>query len=309
MMRMLFKAKRTRNRKKAREADARRLGLAAARPGARARAAWRAVARVLAAGGAVVATLCVVFWALNQPIRTVRVTGRFQHVAPQDIERVVARQARGKGLLTIDLAAVSGAIQALPWVDAVSVEREWPHGLAVLVVEQVAAARWGPDGLVNSNGVRFVTGVSRYAADLARLSGPEGSEAEVTQRYLAMRRRLEPAGLTVTALRLDARGAWQLDLSNGIAVRLGRSQVEERFDKFISAALGIVEQRAEDISYVDMRYTNGFAIGWKSGRAGAFQRGHSTCPRSGERPCMEARAGGPDAMDGQWQRAYESQHA
>ena len=32
---------------------------------------------VLATGGALLATLCVVFWALNQPIRTVEVTGRF----------------------------------------------------------------------------------------------------------------------------------------------------------------------------------------------------------------------------------------
>ncbi len=250
--------KRTRNRIKARQA-------AAARP----RLPWRVAARALATGGAVAATACVVFWALNQPIRTVQVTGRFQHVAPQDIERVVAGQARDKGLLTIDLAALSQAIQALPWVDAVSVERDWPHGLSVRVVEQVAAARWGADGLVNRNGVLFATGVGRDPAGLARLSGPEGAEAEVTGRYLAMRRRLEPAGLTVIALRLDARGAWQLDLSNGISVRLGRSQVEERFDKFMSAALGIVEQRAEDISYVDMRYTNGFAIGWKSGASHA----------------------------------------
>jgi len=249
--------KRTRNRKKARDA-------AAAHPGGRSRVAWRVAARVLPVCGAIVATLCVVFWALNQPIRTVRVTGRFQHVAPRAIERIVVRQARGKGLLTIDLTAVSGAIEALPWVDSVSVERDWPHGLAVLVVEQVAAARWGADGLVNRSGALFATGVSRLPAGLARLSGPEGSEAEVTQQYLAMSRRLGPAGLTITALRLDARGAWQLDLSNGIAVRLGRSRVEEHFDKFMSAALGIVEQRAEDISYVDMRYTNGFAIGWKS---------------------------------------------
>jgi len=252
--------KRTRNRIKARET-------AAARPLVH----WRAVARLPAIGGALLATLSVVFWALNQPIRTVQVTGRFQHVSPGEIGQVVAREVGGRGLLTVDLAAVSRAIHTLPWVAAVSVERDWPRGLSVLVVEQVAAARWDGDGLVNADGVRFATGIEHFPPALARLSGPEGSEAEVTQRYLAMQRRLSQADLGIAALRLDARGAWQLDLTNGITVRLGRSQVDERFEKFMSAALGVVEHRAADISYVDMRYTNGFAIGWRLGRAGAFQ--------------------------------------
>jgi len=250
--------KRTRNRMKAR-ADA----------AARSRIPWRGIARALATCGAVLATLCVVFWALDQPIRTVKVTGRFQHVQPAEIERLVAREAGGEGLLTVNLAAVSRAIHTLPWVDAVSVERDWPHGLSVLVIEQVAAARWQGDGLVNSDGVLFATGVSHFPAGLARLSGPDGSEAEVTERYLVMQRRLADSGLTVTALRLDARGAWQLDLANGITVRLGRSQVDERFEKFMTAALGIVQHRAAEISYVDMRYTNGFAIGWRVGASHA----------------------------------------
>ena len=288
---------RTRNRKKSHAAPP--------RPGL----AWRAAVKALATGGAVLATLMVVFWALDQPIRTVRVTGSFQHIAPGEIEQIVARQVRGQGLLTVRLAAVSRAIHALAWVDAVSVERDWPHGLSVLVVEQVAAARWGHDGLVNGSGVLFATGVGRFPPGLARLSGPEGSEAEVTQRYLAMRRRLAPASLAVTALRLDPRGAWQLDLANGITVRLGRSQVDERFEKFMSAALGIVEHRAGDISYVDMRYTNGFAIGWRSGRAGALQRGHATCPRSAGRPCTDAWVRRLNAEDGRWQRANEGQYA
>jgi cell division protein FtsQ len=246
--------KRARNRIKARAA-------AAPRP----LVPLRVIGRVLATGGALLATLCVVFWALNQPIRTVEVTGRFEHVLPAEIEQLVAREVHGQGLLTVNLAAVSRAIHTLPWVDAVSIERDWPHGLSVLVVEQVAAARWGEDGLVNGDGVLFATSLSRFPAGLARLSGPDGSEAEVTQRYLAMQRRLAAAGLDIDALRLDARGAWQLDLANGITVRLGRSQVDERFEKFMSAALGIVQHRAPDISYIDMRYTNGFAIGWRSG--------------------------------------------
>jgi cell division protein FtsQ len=255
--------KRTRNRMKSR-----------GQPPTRSRIPWGAIARGVASGGAALATFCVVFWALNQPIRTVEVTGRFQHISPDEIGQVVAREVRGEGLLTVRLAAVSRALRSLPWVAGVSVERDWPYGLAVRVVEQVAAARWGGDGLVNSEGVLFASGVRRFPAGLARLSGPPGSEAEVTQRYLAMRRRLVQAGLTLSALRLDPRGAWQLELANGIAVRLGRAQVDERFEKFMSAALAIVERRARDISYVDMRYTNGFAIGWKS-RHGADEDQHA----------------------------------
>ena len=75
------------------------------------------------------------------------------------------------------------------------------------------------------------------------------------------------AGLRMTALRLDARGAWEFDLANGVTVRLGRRQVDERFERFMATALKLVTQRGEDILYVDMRYTNGFAIGWRGNAA------------------------------------------
>jgi cell division septal protein FtsQ len=32
-------------------------------------------------------------------------------------------------------------------------------------------------------------------------------------------------------------------------------------------AVKLIAQRANDIAYVDMRYSNGFAIGWRSGGA------------------------------------------
>src|SRR5690348_15871463 len=99
---------RTRNRRRSRATAPPRMGFA-----------WRAAVKALATGGAVLATLMVVFWALNQPIRTVRVTGSFQHIAPGEIERIVARQVRALSLLTVRLTAVSRATHSLPWVDAV----------------------------------------------------------------------------------------------------------------------------------------------------------------------------------------------
>jgi cell division protein FtsQ len=212
---------------------------------------------------------------LNQPIETVAVQGRFQRVAPGDVERVVKAQLHGAGLLSVDLGAVRRAIHTLPWVDAVSVQRAWPRGLTVLVVEQTAAARWGERGLLNMRGELFDADARHVPSELAQLQGPEGKESLVAQRYLTAAARLMQAGLRVTAMRLDARGAWEFDLANGVTVRLGRRQVDERFEKFMNTALKLVTQRGEDIAYVDMRYTNGFAIGWRgngapgTGREGA----------------------------------------
>lgn len=220
--------------------------------------------RVLAAA-AIATLLAAAFWALNRPIRAVTVTGRFRHVAPLAIEQVVAREARGSGLLTVSLTRVRDAVAAVPWVAQASVQRAWPDGLQVRVREQVAVARWNGAGLVNRDGVLFVLQATGVPHGLARLSGPQGTEAQVTRRYLDMESRLAPSGLAITALEFDARGTWQLALSDGITVRLGRSQVDERFDKFMNAALAIVRRRSGAISYIDMRYTNGFAIGWKAG--------------------------------------------
>jgi cell division protein FtsQ len=163
----------------------------------------------------------------------------------------------------VDLASVRKALHAVPWVDAVSVQRAWPRGLNVLVIEQVAAARWGASGLLNTRGELFSTAERHIPPELAQLSGPDGKESVVAERYLAAQGRLVQAGLRLTAMRLDARGAWEFDLANGVTVRLGRRQFDERFDKFMLAALKLVTQRGDDIQYIDMRYTNGFAIGWR----------------------------------------------
>lgn len=222
----------------------------------------RLVRRLLRATAVLVAVLGLL-WALDRPIRAVRVTGAFRHVSPLAVERAVAGVALGAGLLTVNLSRVRAAVAALPWVATVSVRRMWPDALAVRISEQVAAACWNGDGLVNRDGKVFVTGLADPPAALARLSGPPGTSGKVMRRYLGMRGQLAPTGFSIVSLALSARGTWKFTLNDGIRVRLGRSDLAPRFDKFVNVALAIVKRHAAAISYVDMRYMNGFAIGWR----------------------------------------------
>ncbi len=205
--------------------------------------------------------------ALDQNIAQVNVSGRFQRVSPLEVEQAVKARVRDMGLVSVDLDAVRRAVEQLPWVDRATVERSWPRALEILVVEQVAAARWGANGLLNTRGELFISEARHISAELPRLSGPRGSESDVARRYLAAQGQLIEAGMRLTAVRLDARGAWEFDLDNGITVRLGRRQIDERFGRFVQAGVGQIAAHASDIQYIDMRYTNGFAIGWRAGGA------------------------------------------
>jgi len=49
-----------------------------------------------------------------------------------------------------------------------------------------------------------------------------------------------------------------------VTVRLGRRDVDGRIDRFIHTASQVISHRLTEVTYVDMRYSNGFAIGWRN---------------------------------------------
>jgi len=230
---------------------------------------WKRWAPAVLVLGALLLAGAALRVALNQPLKRVAVEGRFQRVSPLDVEKAVRGVAGREGLVAVDLDAVSAAVRAIPWVDEASVARSWPNGLTVFVQEQRPVARWGETGLVNIRGERFVNDARHIPAELPELIGPPGAEALMTERYLMMQGRLVEAGMRLSQLRLDERGAWELVLDNGVALRLGRSHMDERFERFMASAARIVTTRATEIAYVDLRYANGFAVGWRTARSGA----------------------------------------
>ena len=183
-------------------------------------------------------------WALDRPVQVISMDGAFQRVSPGEIEKAVAPYAHA-GFMSADLDDIQRAVEALPWVEHARVKRRWPNSLHVTVIEETAAARWGESGLLNTRGELFVREAAHVPAELPRLSGPEGTQNQVAQRYMAIQGRMLEAGMRIAALRLDERGAWEMDLDSGVTVRLGRRDVDERIDRFIRTASQVIAHRLE----------------------------------------------------------------
>jgi cell division protein FtsQ len=222
------------------------------------------LAVITGAIAAIVMTFQVSVAMLDRPIKSIEVNGPFQRVTAMQIEEAISDDL-SYGFLSADLSGIQQKVKALPWIDHAIVSRRWPSKIVISVSEQIPAACWGERGLLNTRGELFVSNASHVPAELPRLSGPDDQAAAVARRYLKIREQLIPLGLDVRKLQVDERGAWGLTLQNGVAIRLGRRDVADRTRLFLDIVADIVSSKEAEIEYVDMRYSNGFAIGWKNG--------------------------------------------
>jgi cell division protein FtsQ len=198
---------------------------------------------------------------LDRPVNKLQLEGAFQRVTPIQVEAALA-PALDSGFLTTDLTEMRRLVATLDWIDEVEVARVWPDTLAVRVSEHQAAARWGETGLLNTHGELF-TDEARYEfPELPRLAGPRGGEGQVAEQYLALRGRLAEANLQLEKLSMDDRGAWLITLSTGQEIRLGRHELEQRVDRLFDVVVPALAPEMNRVEYVDLRYTNGFSVGW-----------------------------------------------
>jgi cell division protein FtsQ len=204
----------------------------------------------------------VIYYAVHLPglfaLHNVRLMAAPQRIDPDGVLQVV-RNVQGN-FFTVDIERLRKSLEKLPWVRSVSIRREFPHRLEVQLEEHQALARWNNNALVNQQGEIFA---ARSEQVLPNFIGPDGTAAEMTQHYTKFNQQLAVLSLQAGQIALSPRHAWQLRLSNGMVLELGREDLQQRLARFVDAypySLAAVQGKVKKVKYVDLRYRNGFAV-------------------------------------------------
>ncbi len=219
---------------------------------------------VMLAGGFV-----VLKWmndASQLPLSKLVVTGQTHYTTNDDIRQAILSLGEPGTFMSQDVDVIQQQIERLPWIQQVSVRKQWPDELKIHLVEYVPVARWNDVHMVDAEGKSFSVPASHLGKEnMPMLYGPEGSESEVLAGYHQMSNALAASKLKLKAASMTARRSWQLVLEDDTRLELGRNEDMKRLQRFIE--LLPTQQRqgqAENkrISYVDLRYDSGAAVGW-----------------------------------------------
>ncbi len=195
------------------------------------------------------------------PIKTIELSGSFKYIEQKNIE-VILRPYVGEGFFSLDIHAVYKVLSDQAWADAVSIRRVWPDRLEVNIVEKKPVARWSKSQLLSDKAVVYDADTTGFDS-LPLVHTVNSQPADILRQFYSLRGRFRTLQETLVSLRQNSRGALDIELSDGLVIKVGRSDVERKIARLITIYEQQIVPRRLQIRQLDLRYSNGFAVAWK----------------------------------------------
>ena len=226
----------------------------------------------------------VVLWVAQRPyfaITQIQIepmqADTLNYVSATSVRATIAGRLAGN-FFTVNLNDTRKLLETVPWVRRAQIRRVWPNTLRVQIEEQQPLALWNENQMINTWGEAFSANQGELPddANLPHFYGPAQSERLVVQRYAELARWFAPLNLHVKQITLSPRYAWDVELSDGVQLSLGRDPAADvadphgrsgalpfaaRIERFVKTWPVLMQRLGgRAVRSADLRYSNGFAI-------------------------------------------------
>jgi cell division protein FtsQ len=195
------------------------------------------------------------------PIRTIQLSGTFENLDQQAVATTL-HQYIGQGFFSLDIHELQQTLHTNSWTDSVSVRRIWPDKLRVRIKEKKPIARWDDEHLLSDSAKVYLADIGPFS-HLPVVHAANHQPGWVLQQFYRLEARFNSVDERLVGLHVDSRGALNVELINGLQIKLGRGNIDHKIDRLVSIYQQQILPRREQIERLDLRYSNGFAVAWK----------------------------------------------
>lgn len=201
-------------------------------------------------------------WMLARPVGQVSIYGEVRYVDQQQLqERALPWLA--DPFWRVDLTGLSRELEQDPWLEKVTITRRWPDQIDIQLIERTAWAHWNEEGVLDEQGEAFFPpNWDALQLPLHLYSEPENLN-NLLSFYQYLNKAFQTIDLELAEIQLEARGAWRVELTDGVTLLLGRDNIEKRINRFIWTWQQWSSEEQAQVKKIDTRYPNGLTVGWQ----------------------------------------------
>ncbi|MCC2644812.1 MAG: hypothetical protein K0R94_590, partial [Burkholderiales bacterium] len=144
-------------------------------------------------------------------IQRITIKGNTTHITREQLSYIAKNRLRGT-FFTLDINRLQREFLQVPWVQSVTVNREFPDAITVYINEYAAVARFGEDGLISGSGKVFEGADDSII--LPTFNGLPGQIPQFLADYKILESFLQSKNIDLTRLDISGSGITKLFFSN-----------------------------------------------------------------------------------------------
>ena len=194
------------------------------------------------------------------PIKNVT-SSELINVNKDDISKAV-KYLYSKSFFDIDLNYLKNKLEKIEWVRKINVRRSYPNEIIIDIEEHTPILIWNNKMYINKYGEKF--NVSKIDKNIPILISDESRINEVFAYFKLFNEKLSSRKLDfkITKIMENEIRSLTISLSSGINIQLGSKDVNNKIPLFFEIYKSLNTRDLNKIRYIDMRYSNGFSVGW-----------------------------------------------
>ena len=196
-------------------------------------------------------------------ISDIRLGQKSLNVNEAEIFKVAEKYLKNKSFFNINLDYLKNSIEKVAWVKNAYIRRSYPNEVIIFIEEYTPVAVWNNDSYISENG--YIFSANKIEKKLPKISSYSNRNIIIFEYFSLISDGIRKNKLNDKILLIKENEIRSLTvlLESNIAIKFGSKNIEERIGIFFKAYKTLNTSDLKKIRYIDMRYSNGFSIGWK----------------------------------------------